>query len=319
MNHSAPHVRDLLAKAPKNWGRWGDDDEIGALNLLTPAEVLRAARSVRSGKTFTLGLPIAHPSGDPIWPGRRTAQRVNLLDQGVYLAGAGPSHAGGHRDAEDMIIMNTQGSTQYDALGHVWYDDLLWNGFAATETVGGSRKASVYALAEKGIVGHAVLIDIARHRGKDVLERGETFTHRDLLEAAAAQGTLIGKRDILLIRTGWIGTFYRSDPKEFYRDFLEPGITYSPELLDWFQDMEIPNLCTDTIGSEVTIDPITQVELPLHAAFLRDMGVLIAEMLSLDALADDCAADGQWDFLYVAGPLKIYGGTGSPVNPVAIK
>ncbi len=316
---AVPHLTEFLKDAPKNWGKWGPDDEVGSLNYLTTDEVLRGSAAVRSGKTFTLGVPIAHPDGDPIWPGRRTAQRFNVRDRGDFLAGHGIDYAGGLQDADDMIIMYLQGSTQYDALGHVWYGDHIWNGYPAESTAGSLHKASVFPIADRGIVGHAVLIDMARHRGKKVLGRGETFTHHDLLEAAAAQGTVINKRDILIIRTGWIGSFYYTPADDFYRDFLEPGLTYSPELVQWFQDMEIPNLVTDTIANEVTVDPESGIVLPLHVALMRNLGVTLAEITLLDKLADDCAEDGQWDFLYSAGPLKVFGGTGAPVNPIAIK
>ena len=318
-NKVVPHLNEFLKDSPKNWGKWGPEDEVGSLNYLTTDEVLRGAAAVRSGKTFTLGVPIAHPDGDPIWPGRRTAQRFNVRDRGDFLAGHGIDYAGGLQDADDMIIMYLQGSTQYDALGHVWYGDQIWNGYPAESTAGSLHKASVFPIADRGIVGHAVLIDMARHRGKKVLGRGETFTHHDLLEAAAAQGTVINKRDILIIRTGWIGSFYYTPAEEFYRDFLEPGLTYSPELVQWFQDMEIPNLVTDTIANEVTVDPESGIVLPLHLALMRNLGVTLAEITLLDKLADDCAEDGQWDFLYSAGPLKVFGGTGAPVNPIAIK
>jgi len=314
-----PQLTEFLKDSPKNWGKWGPDDEVGALNYLTSEEVLRGTSAVRSGKTFTLGVPIAHPDGDPIWPGRRTAQRFNIRDRGDFLAGAGIDYAGGLQDADDMIIMMLQGSTQYDALGHVWYGDQIWNGYPAELTAGGVQKASVFPIASRGIVGHAVLIDMARYRGKKVLSRGETFTHEDLLAAAASQGVTIQKRDILVVRTGWIDSYYYTPDEEFYRDFLEPGLTYSKELIEWFQEMEIPNLATDTIANEVTTDPVTGIVLPLHVALMRNLGITLAEILSLDKLADDCAADGQWDFLYSAGPLKVFNGTGAPVNPIAIK
>lgn len=314
-----PHVRDLLKDAPKNWGKWGPDDEVGSLNYLTPNQVLQGRDAIRSGKTFTLSVPIGRPGGDPIWPGRPATQRYNIRDRGDFLAGACPHFPGGLQDADDVIIMMLQGSTQYDALGHTWYDDQIWNGYPAELTAGSLKKASVCAIAERGVVGRAVLIDIARHRGKRVLGRGETFTHDDLLEAAEAQGVEIRKRDILLVRTGWIGSFYETPPEEFYRDFLEPGLTYSPELVHWFADMEIPNLGTDTIANEVTYHPETGILLPLHLALMRNLGIALTEILLLEALADDCYADGQYDFLYAAGPLKVVGGTGSPVNPIVVK
>jgi kynurenine formamidase len=177
----------------------------------------------------------------------------------------------------------------------------------------------VLPIAEKGIVVRGVLIDMARHRGKAYLEKGETFDHRDLEAAAAAQGVTLDPRSILVIRTGFIEYFYTVPVSEFYDGFNEPGLTYSRELVEWFRDMEIPNLVTDTIANEVTYEPKTGCALPLHCALMRNLGVTFTEICRLDKLAEDCAADGQWDFLYTAAPLKVVKGTGSPVNPVAIK
>lgn len=314
-----PNMGELLDKLPKNWGKWGPDDEVGSLNYLTSAEVLRGVASIRQGKTFTLQVRMGAPEGDPVWPGRAGAKRVNTMDRGHYLCGKGVPLSGQAEYADDMMIMYLQGSSQYDALGHMWYGDQIYNGFPAETTSGGMTKASVLPLAERGIVGRGILIDMARFRNKDVLDRGETFTHLDLMAAAKAQGVEIQKRDILLIRTGWIGHFYKTDPQEFYKDFMEPGLTYSPELVHWFHDMEIPNLTTDTIANEVTVDPVSGVTLPLHQALMRNLGVTFSEIIALDDLATDCASDGQWTFLYVAAPLKVVAGSGAPVNPVVIK
>ena len=125
---------------------------------------------------------------------------------------------------------------------------------------------------------------------------------------AKAQGAEIQKHDILIIRTGWIAKFYKVSREEFYGNFVEPGLTYSPELVQWFHDMEIPNLVTDTIANEVTVDPVSGVVLPLHNALMRNLGVTLTEIAWLDDLADDCAADGQYTFLYVAAPLKVVNG-----------
>ncbi|HQT67212.1 MAG: metal-dependent hydrolase [Rhodospirillales bacterium 20-60-12] len=312
-------VTELLKNDPKNWGRWGPDDEVGSLNFLTPAEVLRGVQAVKSGKTFTLQVMMGHPEGDPVWPGRAQPVRINVMDKGHYLCGKGPIFPGHAEYADDMLIMYLQGSTQYDALGHVWCDDQLYNGYDARTTSGKMTKASVLPIAERGIAGRGILIDIARHRGKAVLERGETFTHEDVLAAAKAQGCVIEKHDILVIRTGWIGSFYTSDKAAFYKDFIEPGLTYSPELVKWFHEMEIPNLVTDTIANEVTADPVSGVVLPLHNALMRNLGVTFTEIAELDKLAADCFEDKQYTFLYTAAPLKVSGGTGAPVNPVVIK
>lgn len=320
MSHEvSPEVSELLKDSPRNWGRWGADDEVGALNYLGPEQALSAAASIRSGKVFTLQLPMADPNGDPVWPGRRGAERCQVIDEGHWICGKAPQYPGGQHYADDMISAYLQGSTQYDALGHVWYDGQLYNGYDAKTTIGGLEKASVQAIGEKGVVGRGVLLDIARLRGKEFLDKGETFTHEDLLKAAEAQGVEIRKRDILVIRTGFLESFYKLGAEEFYKDFIEPGLTYSPELVNWFHDMEIPNLVTDTIANEVTIDPINGALLILHGALMRNLGVTFTELANLAKLARDCAEDGQWDFLYTAAPLKVVKGTGGPVNPVVIK
>lgn len=305
---------------PKNWGRWGPDDEIGSLNYLDAHQVLRGMREVKDGTVFTLQLQMGRKEtpGDPVWPGRNTIERHNVRDAGVWAEGNLEPYPGGLTDADDVATMALQGSTQYDALAHTWYDDQVWNGYDSSTTTGGLSKASVLPIAEHGVVGRGVLIDMARFRGKQCLDKGETFTHEDIIAAAREQGTDLQPRDILLIRTGWMGLWYHSTSEEFYRDFNEPGLTYSRELVEWFQDMEIPNLVTDTIANEVTYEPHTGVLLPLHAALMRNLGVLFTEMVWLEDLAQACVAADRWSFLYTAAPLKVVEGTGAPVNPIVI-
>lgn len=178
--------------------------------------------------------------------------------------------------------------------------------------------ASVEPIAQRGVVGRAVLLDIARFRGKKSLDSGETFTHEDLLACADQQGVELRKRDILLIRTNYLQLFFELG-EAFYEDFCEPGMVYSPELVQWFADMEIPNLVTDTIANEVTTDPNNGVALVLHNALMRNLGVAFTEITDLEKLADDCAEDGVYEFFYAAAPLKVAQGSGSPVNPVIVK
>ena len=314
-----PDLVDLLADAPSNWGKWGADDEVGALNYLGPEQVLAAVRLVSSGKVFTLQRLIGDPKGDPVWPGRTPAERIQVLDESNWdEGGSGPAYPGGLHYADDKIDAYLQGSTQYDALGHLWYGGKIYNGFDARTTVGGLDKASVQPIAERGIVGRAVLLDMARFRGKPTLDKGETFTHEDLLACAQAQGVEIQPRDILVVRTNFLQLFHEQG-ESFYEGFNEPGLVYSPELVRWFQDMEIPNLVTDTIANEVTVDPDNGVALVLHSALMRNLGVTLTEIADLERLAADCAEDGRYAFLYVAAPLNIAKAAGSPVNPVAIK
>jgi kynurenine formamidase len=314
-----PAVSEVLKDAPNNWGKWGADDEVGALNYLGPEQVLAAARLIRTGKVFTLQRLIGDPRGDPVWPGRTPAERTQILDEGNWDEGGdGPDFPGGLHYADDKINAFLQGSTQYDALGHVWYDGRLWNGYDARSTIGGLDKASVEPISQRGIVGRAVLLDMARFRGKTNLAPAETFTHEDLLACAQAQGVEIRKRDILVVRTNYLQLFFELGDK-FYEGFCEPGLVHSPELVEWFQEMEIPNLVTDTIANEVTFDPTTGIALTLHNALMRNLGITLTEIADLEALADDCADDGQYEFFYAAAPLKVAKGSGSPVNPLAVK
>ncbi|KQT89190.1 metal-dependent hydrolase [Marmoricola sp. Leaf446] len=313
-----PSMDEILKDAPTNWGKWGEDDEVGSLNYLGPAQVLAAVQQVSSGEVFTLQRLIGDPKGDPVWPGRSPAVRTQILDESSWDGPDAPAFPGGLHYADDKIDAFLQGSTQYDALGHVWYGGQLYNGYDARTSTGGLDKASVQPIAERGVVGRGILLDMARFRGKDNLEKGEVYSHEDLVACAEAQGTSIEKNDILIIRTNFLKLFFEQGDA-FYEGFAEPGLTYSPELVQWFQDMEIPNLVTDTIANEVTFDPGSGAALPLHCALMRNLGVVFTEICDLEELAASCAADGRYTFLYTAAPLKVAKGSGSPVNPVVIK
>ena len=315
---TAPDLTELLADSPSNWGKWGPEDEVGSLNYLGPEQVVAAAGLISSGKVFTLQRLIGDPKGDPVWPGRTPATRTQILDESSWDGEDAPAFPGGLHYADDKIDAFLQGSTQYDALGHVWYGGQLWNGYDARTTVGGMDKASVEPIAQRGVVGRAVLLDMARFRGKDTLESAETYTHEDLVACAESQGVELRKRDILLIRTNYLQLFFELGDK-FYEGFCEPGLVYSNELVQWFADMEIPNLVTDTIANEVTTDPNNGVALVLHNALMRNLGIAFTEICDLEALAADCAEDGRYEFFYAAAPLKVAKGSGSPVNPLVVK
>ncbi len=312
-------VSQLLSGSPSNWGRWGATDEVGSLNFLTASEVLRGVSSVRQGKVFTCGEVIGRPGGDPLWPGRVPAKRETVIDKDSYLRGDLASLPGGAEFTDDRIEMFLQGSTQFDALGHVWYDDKLWNGYPASDTNGGMKKGSVLPIAQRGVVGRGVLLDVARFRGKEYLEKGDLLGLEDILGAAERQCVTIEKHDVLCLRLGFLQLLQVQGPDVFYKDFLEPGLTYSPGLVEWFHRMEIPCLSTDTISNETELDPKVGVQIPLHCALMRNLGIAFNEICNFEELARDCYVDGQWDFLYAAAPLKVSEATGAPVNVLAIK
>lgn len=312
-------ISDILADAPDNWGRWGADDEIGAVNYLTNEQVLRGIGAVEDGETHALGLPVARPEGDPAWPGRADTAHYMDRDEGHYESGKEPSRNGAH-GAEDVVHMPLHGTTHVDAPGHVWYDGELYNGFDAGTTKGGLDRAAIDGVGEHGILGRGVLLDVARHRGVDALERDERITLDELTACAEAQGVTIEPRDIPLVRTGWLEQYYDEDGADIYEEpFREPGLTYSDDLVEWFHELEIPAFGTDTIANEQTVSDETGTPIPLHPALLRDQGVLFVEMLKLDALADACAADDRYAFFFIVTPLKIVRATASPVNPLAVR
>jgi kynurenine formamidase len=311
-------VARLLRDAPKKWGFWGPNDEIGALNYLTPDEVRSGMATVQQGRTFTLGVPIATDAGDAVFPGRWPARHYMVADKAGFENGHWHPLAGGMEFADDYVSGFAQAGTHCDALGHMWFGDTIYNGYPASSTNGGMTKAGIGPISDHGIVGRCVLLDMARHRGKAVLGRGETFDHRDLMECARAQGVEILPRSILLIRTGWIGAL--ADGRERLGEgYWEPGLTYSLELAQWFEAMQIPCLVTDTLANETTFEPNTGAMLVLHAALMRNLGVVFTEMAWLDTLAADCAADRRYTAFYCASPLKVTKGTGGSVNPVVIK
>jgi kynurenine formamidase len=181
------------------------------------------------------------------------------------------------------------------------------------------EKASVFPISQRGVVGRGILLDVARARGKDALDKGEEIHLPDLLDVAKKQGTTIEKHDILLIRTGFLNTFFTQGSAKFYEGFNEPGLAYSKELVQWFYEMEIPALCTDTIANETTIHKETGIALPLHCALMRNLGVALNEICDLEELGQSCAEDKQYTFLYAAAPIKFKNATGAPVNPIVIK
>ena len=324
-------MTELLKETPSNWGKWGEDDDTGAVRYLDQEQVLRAVGSVRKGRTFTLGIDVCTNKGDPVAPGRIQPQRFMLRDKGHYEAGkiTRLKCCGGGESSEDMVSLPLHGTTHFDALGHVWYDDKLYNGYDANSTKGGLQRCSIRPVAEHGVVGRAVLADLARHKQLPHLEAGYHISFEELRACLEQQGSQIEKRDILLIRTGWLNVFFAGRIDEFYGDdmdkpdrsfnLVEPGLTYEKELVQWFYDMEIPALCTDTLGNEQTFSSTTGTHFPLHRALIRDQGMLFGEIMHLEELAEDCATDRRYDCMFVASPLKIFGGTGSPANPIAIK
>jgi hypothetical protein len=308
----------LLRDAPTNWGRWGPQDEVGALNYLTQDEVRAGLAMIRHGRSFTLGSPVASEAGDPVFPGRWPPRHFVVADHAGFQSGRWQPLAGGLHFADDYVTGFAQAGSHCDALGHMWIDDKLWNGYPASSTNGGMRLASIQPISKRGIIGRCLLLDLARHRGKPVLGRAETIDHTDIIACAKAQNVELSKRSILLIRTGWLGALL-DGRVVIGSDYWEPGLTFSLDLVRWFHEMEIPCLVTDTLANESTYEPGTGIMLPLHAALMRNLGVVFTEAAWLDGLAADCAEDGKYAAFYCASPVQVVHGSGGSINPVVIK
>jgi kynurenine formamidase len=295
---------------PNNWGRWGNDDQKGTANLLTPERVAAAARLVRSGKRFALGLPIGNTI--PNIGSRATTQHIMHRPLSDAIVGDVPGH--GVESSDDMVIMALQASTQLDAHAHFSGGHTLYNGFWSGLVTGhsGARRLGVHHHAN-GIVGRGVLLDVARVFNIDPF--GTAIDAAMLDETTKTHGVSIGKGDIVLVRTGWLGTWW--DQPETRKRRRNAGLAI--DTIDWLAGHDVAMVAADNRTVEVIPGPADLPNLPFHQAAIRDLGLLLGELFELDELADDCADDGIYEFLFVAEPLPVVGGVGSPLNPLAIK
>ena len=306
-------VREI-AKRVSNWGRWGKDDERGTLNLITPEVVQRAARSVRSGRVFSLGLALGAdgPQTGAIAGRFNPEHTMSVVGE---LIGDDPR---GFCYSDDVIRMPLQCATQWDSLAHVHYDGLLYNGFPVGEVLSseGAARDGIDKLARDGIVSRGVLLDLARARGVERLAPSTVVTPRDLDEAVRHQRVTIERGDILVLRTGHLRVFTVDGDRDTY---LWQGPGLGIDCVEWLRALDVAAVCADTTAIEVMPCEDPAIFYPLHLLGIRDMGMPFGEMFDLEALAADCAADGTWDFLLSAPPLPIVRGIGSPVNPLALR
>ena len=300
-----------------NWGRWGPDDELGALNLITPERVLAATALPRRGQVISCGLNFDRhgpQSGDGP---RHNPIHVMLADGGDVLAGAQDGIPGGFRYADDSVTMPLQCGTQWDALSHVFYDGKMYNDRdISLVTSRGARKNGIEA-AKNGVVGRGILLDIPRHRGELWLQGGDAIGPEELDACAEAEGVTVEPGDIVLVRTGMMTRCLDEESWEGYCGGPAPGL--SIHCAAWLYEREIAAVCTDTWGIEVLPNETVDCVQPLHMISLRNTGVLFGEIFYLDTLARACAEDERYAFLFTAPPLPITGAVGSPINPLAIR
>ncbi len=307
MSNAEAEFRETGRKL-RNWGRWGEDDERGTLNLITPAERVAATALVRDGKVFDLGIPLDQ---DGPQTGARRPNPIRLMKAAGKVPLPGPV-----RIADDFVTMPLQAASQWDALGHVFYDDHLYNGYPASAVdVNGLARNSIDRLG-KDLFGRGVLLDIAELHGEDWLAVGTVITPEDLDAAVERQGTEVHPGDILLIRTGWRTMFVRTGSREQFMAG-EPGLGLAA--CHWLHEHDIAALGSDNWAIEAVPGKHPDVPFAIHMVLIRDMGMTLGEMFDLDELAAACAEDGRYEFLFVGPVLKFTGGAGSPANPLAVR
>jgi kynurenine formamidase len=303
---------DEIFEAVKNWGRWGDDDELGTLNYITPDMVRAAAGLVRSGRQVTMAITMNKTAGPD-----NPSPVIHHVVQGhdIDLQSSTLTYA------LDFVGLAFHGDchTHMDALCHIAYKGLVYNGRPAQEVMT-SRGATALDVTtySNGLVGKGVLLDVPRYRGVRWLELGEAVTRAELEAVEVAQGVRLGEGDILVFRTG------------HHRRRLELGAWdngYPPtgqgkaglhvDTIRWFHERKIAAFLPDGDGETVPSN-VEGMLYPIHPLQVTAMGMFAADSLQLEDLSQACAEEGRFDFMVVGLPLRLPGGTGSPWNPIAI-
>jgi kynurenine formamidase len=312
------------AKRCSNWGRWGADDVLGALNFLDDAKRAEGARLVRRGASFSLSQRFDADGPQKGWR-RRTNPVHTMLDTGTDAERGVQGFPHGIGGADDVISMPLQASTQWDGLGHIFDHGNAWNGRRAGDVVTslGDSVTGIETAADR-IAGRGVLLDVGRALGTDgELPDGFAITPAHLEATIAAQGDTarVGRGDLLLVRTGQLTRARRSVAAgQGWGDYAggpAPGLSFTSA--DWLHATEIAGIATDTWGFEVRPNEFDVAFQPLHQVAIPHIGLFLGELWDLDALAADCAADGVFEFFLAAAPLPVTGAVGAPVNPIAVK
>jgi kynurenine formamidase len=289
-----------------NWGRWGPDDQCGALNLLTPDVVRRGLAAGRGGRVVSLALPVAERAL-PRVPFRAPALHFTTLDGGDYLAGA-RTGAGGFQFADDFIAMPAHTGTHVDALSHVARDGVMFNGTSAStiRSTTGAQKLGIEHF--RGLVARALMFDICALRDGAPLEPGEEVRVNDLEMVLDRSGLQVRPGDAVLIRTGWIE---RLDPADPTATECEAGL--GMDAARWLADRDVSLIGADNFAVEVVPSASGEV-MPVHLLCLQEFGIHLMELVDLRPLAHA----GVGECLLIVAPLPIVGGLGSPVNPLAV-
>lgn len=303
-----------------NRGRWGDDDELGTLNLITPAHRVAAAASVEEGTVVALGMDLDPRDPDPLSRGTEVALEPITYRMGRMTA------------ARERFTLVAHGSlTHLDSLAHIGWDGEFYNGNATDDVLGpnGVTRLSV-AAARDGIVTRGVLLDIAAARGQEWIENGDGIYPEDILAAEERQGVCLGQGDAVICRTGYLARALAGIADSHYG-----GVGYHVSCLpllhergvavigsDALNDMNPSGYALDVPATPAMFDRLDEetasLAFPVHAVALAAMGAWLLDHVEVEELAETCRRLDRWSFLLTIEPLRLLGSTGSHVNPLAI-
>jgi kynurenine formamidase len=275
-----------------NWGRWGKDDQLGTLNLVTPAKRAQAAALVKTGTTVSLARDVTPGTGarNPFVRTVSILGEISMDRQDIDFHGATVTHL--------------------DALCHVSYEGKIYNGFSFEETVtkeGGCSRMGLTAMKD-GLVTRGILLDIPRLKGVPYLKAGEHVYREDIEAWEKKAGIKISSGDAILLRTGrWAR-----------QEKLGPGLPksgYDASVAPFLKERDVALLGSDETQDVGTVAGFAR---PLHRFGIVALGMPLFDNLDLEAVAETAARLKRWEFLVVATPPRASNSTGSPINPIAI-
>lgn len=284
-----------------NWGRWGPDDQLGAVNLITPETRLAAAKLVEKGVSVSMARDVEKDSAvDNPRPFLHKMLNVGLNNPGQFVSD------------NYQVSYHGYAHTHMDSLCHMAYNGKMYNGFPQAEVVeSGAPKLAVTAF-KQGIFARAVLMDIPRLKGVDWLEPGTPIYPSDLDAWEEKAGFKTRSGDIVLIRSG---RWARRDAEGPW-DVSAKSAGLHASAAQWLKERDAAVLGSDA-ASDVAPSLVEGVGQPIHQLVIIAMGMPIFDNLDLEAVSAEAARQNRWEFLVTAAPMAVGGGTGSPFNPIA--
>ena len=254
-----------LAREVRNWGRWGDDDQVGTINLITDDVRRRATTSVQDGRAISLALPLDEAQGIQTGtiPGRANPVHAMTMINAPFTGD--PSD---FCTSDDTVHMGLQCATHWDGLGHVSYDNQLYNGYPAdTITESGASRCGIHHVST--LVSRGVLLDVARAKGVRRLDGGYAIGPDDLDAAAELAGVAVEPGDVVLVRTGQMELTSRGDVEGYGGETAGPGM----QAARWFRQHDVVAVATDNLAFEVFPCEREDALLPVHLLHIVDMGM----------------------------------------------